>query len=94
MNVSPGGSGASDGAGTSAWAQAFEPAPEIFAFPPPVRLVKQFEQILLHKVGFECLHHLMVSPPLNLLSSNDKVPFVSPHTPQNFRAKSQKQQLR
>ena len=26
---------------------------------------KKLKQILLHKVGFECSHHLMVCPPLN-----------------------------
>ena len=38
-----------------------------FRVPSPCRS-KQFKQILLHKVGFECPHHLMVSTPLNLHS--------------------------
>ena len=37
---------------------------------------KKFKQILLHKVGFECPYTLMVSPPLNLYSWNDKVPLA------------------
>ena len=31
---------------------------------------KKFKQILLHKGGFECLHHLMVSSSLILLTKN------------------------
>ena len=44
-----------------------------------------------HIVGFECPHHIMVFPPLNLHSQNDKVPFVGPvpTTSQNFWTKSQ-----
>ena len=32
----------------------------------------KFKQILQHIVGFKCPHHLMVSPPLNPHSYNDK----------------------
>ena len=44
---------------------------------------KEFKQILLHKVGFECTHKLIISPPLNLHSYNDRVPFIGLHHVQN-----------
>ena len=44
---------------------------------------KQFKRIRLQQVGFGCLHHLSMSPLLNLHSQNDKVPFGGP-TPPNI----------
>ena len=41
--------------------------PKFFRSPLPVS-VKSLKQILLCKVGVECPHHLIVSPPLNLHS--------------------------
>ena len=38
--------------------------------------VKCFYKFYLHKVGFDCPHHLMVAPSLNLHSQNYEVPFV------------------
>ena len=46
-----------------------------FCIPTPNEC-KKFKLIILHKIGFECPHHLMVSLPLNLHLQNDKVPFV------------------
>ena len=41
--------------------------PEVFYIPIACEC-KKFKQILLHKEGLECPHHLMISPPLNLHS--------------------------
>ena len=71
MEIPPGVSGASGG--TTARAQSF--------CIPTTYECKKFRQIIyvLHKVGFECLHHLMVSPSLNLHAYCSKVPFRGPH---------------
>ena len=37
-------------------------------FALPIDCEREEVQILLHMAGFECLHHLMVAPPLNLNS--------------------------
>ena len=69
MEIPPGGLGASGG--TTARAQSF--------CTPATYECKKFKQYVLHKVGFECLHHLMLSPPLNLHAYCSKVPFRGPH---------------
>ena len=40
---------------------------------------KTFKWIWLQQEGFKCPHQLRVSPPLNLNSWNDKLPFADPH---------------
>ena len=40
---------------------------------------KKFKQIQVQQLGFECPHHLWVSPPLNLQSQNDKITFIGCH---------------
>ena len=73
--------------GASAYAQRF--------CGPAACECKKFKQILLHMVGFECPHHLMVFPPLNLHSQNDKVPFEgNSHLPKILEVGSRKQPLR
>ena len=42
---------------------------------------KKFKQILLKQVGFECPHHLRVSPPLTLHPYNNKELFTGSHHP-------------
>ena len=53
---------------------------------PAICECKKIKQIHLHKVGFECLPHLMVSPLLNLHSS-------VPNTSQSFGGKIQMQPI-
>ena len=52
--------------------------------------VQKVQQILLHKVRFECPNHFMVSPPLNLYSQNDKLRFIGPHQLPKVWGKKQK----
>ena len=81
VEIPPGGSGA------SASTQSF--------CVPAACEFKKFKLTLLHKVGLECPHHLMVFSPLNLHSYIDKVLFVgSCHLPKFWGKKKQKQTLR
>ena len=48
---------------------------------------KKFKQIQVQQVGFECPHHLWVSPPLNLQSQNDKITFIGCHHLSKFWGK-------
>ena len=70
VEIPPGGSGASDDTGDVASARTQS------LCIPTTDECKKFKEILLHKVGFECPYHLMVSQPLNLHSLNDKVSFA------------------
>ena len=64
---------------------------DVLVSPPPLS-VKCANK--LQQVDLECLHHFWVSPPLNLHSWNDKVPFLGPHhLPKILGQKGKRNQL-
>ena len=54
--------------GCEGWREYLCPGASTKFLHPHYLWVQKFKQILLQKVRFECPHHLMVSPPVNLHS--------------------------